>query len=71
MSRNATIQGPVAYRLGEGPLLRVPRGEVELEIGRGDVTLSWSQGQTRRSAAMPSTEFARYVAEGAIVLEPV
>jgi hypothetical protein len=49
--------------------MRVPQGEVELVIGRSDVTLSWGNDDTRQSAAIPSTDFARYLADRAIVIE--
>jgi hypothetical protein len=69
-TRNAQIVGEVRFRLGDGPLELVPLGPVEIDPGRGDVTLSWECEDTRHAAAMPSTEFARYVAEGAVKLLP-
>lgn len=67
----AQVQGDVEYRLGDGPLETVPRGDVELDVGIGDVTLSWGSDETRQSAAIPSADFKRYVAEKAIVLAVV
>jgi hypothetical protein len=68
MSALAQVQGKVEYRLGDGPLLRVPPGEVEIDVGRSDVTLSWGSGPTRQAAAIPSSDFARYVDARAIVI---
>jgi hypothetical protein len=68
MSKTAQVRGPVEYRLGDGPLQRVPPGEVEIELGPNDVTLSWGHGDTRESTAMPSSDFARYLASRSIVV---
>jgi hypothetical protein len=68
MSKTAHVHGPVEYRVGDGPLMRVPQGEVEIELGSNDVTLSWGRGDTRQSTAMPSSDFARYLAAKAIVV---
>lgn len=69
MTQRAQVQGPVDYRLGDGPLQRVPRGEIEIEVGEADVTLSWDQDETRQSTAMPKADFARYLAAKAIVVD--
>lgn len=68
MSAPAQVRGKVEYRLGDGPLLRVPPGAIEIDIGRSDVTLTWDNGATRQSAAIPSSDFARYVDAKAIVV---
>lgn len=62
MSQIARVQGCVEYRLGDGPLMQVPLGEVEVDRGPGDVTLSWGDGDTRQSAAIPAGDFERHVA---------
>ena len=69
MTQLAQVQGKVEYRAGDGPLLRVPPGEVEIDVGQGDVTLSWGNEATRQSAAIPAADFARYLAARAIVVE--
>jgi hypothetical protein len=66
--RTAQVHGKVEYRLGDGPLLRVPAGPITIDMGDDDVTLSWAQEQTRQSAALPRSDFARYVAARAIVI---
>ncbi len=70
MTQQAQIQGKVQYRLGDGPLLCVPAGDVEIDRGQGDVTLSWGNDDTRQSAAIPASDFACYVAARAIVIAP-
>jgi hypothetical protein len=68
MSKTAQVRGDVHYRIGDGPVLRVPQGEVEIDLGPNDVTLSWGRDDTRQSTAMPSADFARYLADKAIVV---
>jgi hypothetical protein len=65
---SADIKGIVEYRLGDGPLCSVPQGPVEIETGADDVTLSWGSAETRQSAAIPASDFSRYVADKAIVI---
>ncbi|MFO1277228.1 MAG: hypothetical protein U1F21_14740 [Sphaerotilus natans] len=65
---NARITGPVEYRLGDGPKCRIPRGPVEIQQTPQDVTISWESGDTHQNAALPQSEFRRYINEKAIVL---
>jgi 2-methylisocitrate lyase-like PEP mutase family enzyme len=64
----ANIVGRVEFRLGEGPLVEIPRGLVEITFSPGDAVFSWVEGSWRDEAAMPFANFCRYVSEGAIVL---
>ncbi|MBK0392603.1 isocitrate lyase/phosphoenolpyruvate mutase family protein [Ramlibacter sp. CrO1] len=65
---NAHILGRVEFRLGEGPLLEIRRGLVEITFSPGDAVFAWSEGSSREEAAMPFANFCRYVSDGAIVL---
>lgn len=69
MTQSAQVRGKVEYRAGDGPMAVVPPGDVEIDVGTGDVTMSWGSGETRQSAAIPSTDFARYLASNAIVID--
>ncbi|MEO8153155.1 MAG: hypothetical protein ABI605_08810 [Rhizobacter sp.] len=72
MSKKARITGEVVYREGDGPNITIPRGPCEFEATTNDVTLSWAEGDTRGSAAIPLTDFNRLVASHAIeVLTPI
>lgn len=69
MKRNARIVGKVEYREGDGPNITIRPGPVKVETGLIDVTLSWEdEGDVRGAAAMPLTDFNRYVKEGQIEL---
>lgn len=65
---NANIVGRVEFRLGEGPLIEIRKGWVEITFSPGDAVLAWSEGTWRDEAAIPFANFCRYVSDGAIVL---
>lgn len=68
MKQTAQIVGEVEFRSGDGPKGTIRRGSAEIETTKTDVTLSWVDGETHGVAAMPLTDFQRYVAAGAIRL---
>ena len=68
MTQQAEVTGKVEYRQGDGPTATIRPGPVEVETTPTDATLSWSDGETHGSAAMPIQDFRNYVAEGAIEL---
>ena len=68
MAHTAEIVGKVEYREGDGPNIVIRPGPVKVETGLNDATLSWVDEETRGSAAMPLTDFKRYVTEGKIKL---
>jgi hypothetical protein len=69
MAKNAQVTGKVEYREGDGPNITIRRGPVEVQTTPSDATLSWTDGETRGSAAMPIADFRRYVAKGMIQLD--
>jgi hypothetical protein len=62
------IVGKVEFRPGDGALMRIQEGPVEIETTKLEATLSWVDGETHGAAAMPMAEFRRYVSKGAIAL---
>ncbi|WP_439608004.1 hypothetical protein [Hydrogenophaga sp.] len=68
MAQQAHIVGKVEYREGDGPNIAIRPGPVQVETALNDATLSWTDEDTRGSAAMPLADFKRYVAEGKIRL---
>jgi 2-methylisocitrate lyase-like PEP mutase family enzyme len=66
LGEHANITGKVEYRDGEGPLLTVPHGAVEVETSSVDAILTWSDGNSTGVAAMPVANFCQYVADGVI-----
>jgi hypothetical protein len=70
VAKKARIKGNVEYREGDGAAMPIPPGPCEIEETELDVTISWVDGETHGSTAIPLSDFRRYVAKGAIeVLE--
>lgn len=63
------IVGDVTYREGDGISIKIPRGPCEIERAETDVTLTWTDGATHGAAAIPLSDFARYVQDGAIAVD--
>lgn len=68
MAQAAHIVGKVEYREGDGANIVIRTGPVKVETTQLDATLSWAEGDTHGSAAMPVSDFRRHVAEGRILL---
>lgn len=66
LSQAAFICGEVTYRTGDGPLVAIRPGPVQVEVNANDVTIGWDDENARLSAVMPRTEYARFIGEGAI-----
>jgi hypothetical protein len=69
MARRAQIIGKVEYREGDGPNIVIRQGPIEVQTTDIDATLSWEDGVHHGSAAIPISDFRRYVAKQAIKLE--
>jgi hypothetical protein len=69
MTQRATIRGEVNFRAGDGPLLPIPDGPVDMEVADDSVTLSWVEDNgDHETAAIPRDEYDRYLKEGKIKL---
>ena len=66
MSQSARIKGRVEYREGDGMAITIRKGPCQVEETAMDVTISWTEGETHGSAAIPIANFRRYVANKAI-----
>lgn len=69
MAQRAQVTGKVEYREGDGANITIRRGPVEVQTTPTDATLSWTDGDSRGSAAMPIADFKVYVAKGMIELD--
>lgn len=69
MAQTARIVGKVEYRGGDGPVVEIREGPVEVSLSESDATLSWVEEEVHGSAAMPIGDFQRYVKEGKIQLD--
>ncbi len=68
MAHDAQVTGKVEYRQGDGINVTIRPGPVDVQTTPADATLSWADGETRGSAAMPIADFRSYVAKGLITL---
>ena len=69
MPQQATIQGHVTYREGDGMPIAISEGPVELTFATDSVTLSWrDDNNTAGLTALPRDQYELYVADGKIVL---
>lgn len=70
MSQQAIIRGEVCFRAGDGVMMPIPPGPVEIEVADDSVTLGWSDAEgSTGSTAITRDEFDRYVREGNIRIE--
>jgi hypothetical protein len=71
MSQHALIRGEVSFRAGDGMMVPIPAGPVEIEMADDSVTLGWTDSNGSRGAtAITTDEYERYVKEGKIRLDP-
>lgn len=71
MISTARITGTVEYREGDGPNITIRPGPCEVEETALDVTISWADGDSRGSAAMPIADYRRYIVSKAIQVDAV
>ncbi|HEY0822331.1 MAG TPA: hypothetical protein VGD76_00980 [Ramlibacter sp.] len=69
MTQHAMVKGEVSFRAGDGVLMPIPDGEVDIEMADDSVTLSWNDGEGNvTTTAITRDEFDRYCKEGKIRL---
>lgn len=62
MTQQATIHHNVTYRPGDGALIEIPPGPVEVDLSVDSATLSWTETNGERGlTAIPLTEYKEYV----------
>ncbi len=66
MGKSARITGKVEYREGDGANITIRLGPCEVEETAADATISWTDGDSHGSTAIPIADYRRYVASGAI-----
>jgi hypothetical protein len=69
MIKIARITGKVEYREGDGANITIRLGPCEIDETALDATISWSDGDSKGSAAMPIANYRRYVACKAIQID--
>jgi hypothetical protein len=69
MIRSARITGLVEYREGDGANITIRLGPCEVDETALDATISWTDGDSHGSAAIPISDYRRYLASRAIQLD--
>jgi len=69
MIKNARITGKVQYREGDGANITIRPGPCEVDESELDVTISWTDGDSHGSAAMPIADYRSLVASQAIQID--
>ena len=65
MPQQAIIRGEVCFRAGDGVMMPIPQGPVDIEVAADSVTLGWvASNGSRGSTAITRDEYDRYVSEG-------
>lgn len=69
MSQQALIRGDVCFRAGDGMMLEVPDGPVDIDLADDSATLHWVDDEGNAgTAAITIDEYERYMREGKIRL---
>ncbi len=67
MTQQALIRGEVCFRAGDGIMLPIPPGPVQIEVTEESVTLGWTDDEGNAgSTAITRDEYDRYTKEGKI-----
>jgi hypothetical protein len=71
MTHSARIIGKVEYREGDGTNITIRPGPCEVQETPLDATISWTDGETHGSAAIPLADYRLYVASKALQIDGV
>jgi len=69
MIKTARITGKVEYREGDGVNITIPPGPCEVDETALDATISWTDGDSHGSAAIPIADYRRHVSSKAIQID--
>ena len=70
MSQHATINDHVTYRPGDGALIEIPKGPVEVDLSADSAMLSWTaENGAVGLTAIPLTQYKEYVKQKRITLD--
>lgn len=71
MIQSARITGKVEYREGDGVNIAIRPGPCEVEETATDATISWEDGDSHGSAAIPIAEYRAYLSSKALRVDSV
>ena len=63
---NARIRGVVEFRAGDGPMMTIPQGPVQVVLAADSAVIHWQDGGTALNAAIPLADYQEHVEQGRI-----
>lgn len=69
MPANARVTGTVEYRAGDGPLIAIPQGPIEVQMSIDSAVISWGDEGEVQVAAIPLADYERCLEQGLITLD--
>jgi len=63
---NARIRGLVEFRAGDGPMMTIPEGPVQVVLADDSAVIHWQDGAAALNAAIPLADYQEHVQEGRI-----
>ena len=58
---NAHVRGLVEFRAGDGPMVRIPEGPVQVVLGDDSAVLHWEEEGAALNAAIPLIDYKEHV----------
>ena len=59
MAANAKVTGNVEYRAGDGPLILIPQGPIEIQLAPDSAVLSWGDAGSMQTTDSPCSRSRR------------
>ena len=63
---NAHIRGVVEFRAGDGPMVRIPEGSVQVVLAEDSAVIHWEEGGAALNTAIPRIDYDAHVEAGRI-----
>jgi len=63
---NAHVRGLVEFRAGDGPMVRIPEGPVQVVLGDDSAVIHWAEEDAALNAAIPLVDYQEHLEAGRI-----
>jgi len=58
---NGEIRGVVEFRAGDGPMVRIPEGPVQVVLGEDSAVIHWEEAGAALNAAIPLVDYEEHL----------
>ena len=58
---NAQVRGVVEFRAGDGPMVRIPEGPVQVVVSEDSAVIHWEEEGAALNAAIPRVDYEEHV----------